>query len=137
MLLQKIKDNLKRAMLNKNDDVKSALRMVLGEVPRLNKKLGEEVTDQEIEGIIHKLVKSEKMVLAASGVDEDSSTYIGILESYLPRMMSEDEIKKWITSNVDMDRYNPRILAMKDIMKTLKGKAEGGLVKKILTMNNI
>lgn len=137
MLLEKIKADLKNAMLKKNEDIKNALRMVLGEVPRLNKKANESVSDKEIQGIISKLVKSEKMVLAASGIDEDTSAYISILETYLPKMMSEEEITQWIVQNLDMTRYNPKILAMKVIMKELKGKADGNLVKNILTSDKV
>jgi uncharacterized protein YqeY len=72
-LLSKVKADLKTALLKKDDAVKSALRMIMGEFPRLTVpitlesgkkttrvKSPEEITDEDIQGIIRALVKSEK-----------------------------------------------------------------------------
>lgn len=131
-LEEKVKNDLKQAMLNKDEVKKSTLRMVLGEIPRLNKKINERPTDTEIESIIKKLIKSEMIVLKASAGDDSKSEYIRILNSYLPKMMSEKEIKKWILDNIDLNDYNPKIKAMSTIMKALNGKADGNVVRKIL-----
>jgi len=133
MLLEKIKSDLKQAMKEKDYVKKDTLRMVLGEIPRLNKKAGETVLNSEVEAIIIKLIKSERIVLEASGVDPDESQYINILASYLPKMMSEEEIIEWMNININVQDFNPRMKAMGIIMGKLKGKADGNLVKKILT----
>jgi uncharacterized protein YqeY len=133
MLLEKIKSDLKQAMLAKNEPVMSTLRMIIGEVPRLNKKAGEEATDLEIETIIRKLIKSELLVLEHSGVDPDESIYIKTLNSYIPKLMSKAQIQTWIMDNLDMSEFNPKMKAMGSIMKNLKGKADGNLVKQVLT----
>jgi len=132
MLIDKIKADLKEAMMQKLDFKKNTLRMVLGEVPRLNKKAGEQPTDQEIEGIIRKLIKSETTTLEAIGSDPKNSVYILLLKEYLPVEMTKDEINKWILDNIDLSVYNPKIKAMKEILKTLKGKVNSNLVKEIL-----
>jgi len=133
MLLEKIKSDLKKAMLAKDEPVMSTLRMVIGEVPRLNKKAGEEVTDLEVETIIRKLIKSELLVLEHSGVDPDESIYINVLNSYIPKLMSKAQIQTWIMDNIDISQFNPKMKAMGSIMKELKGKADGNLVKEVLT----
>lgn len=132
MLLQKIKDDMKRAIKEQDYDLKYTTRMIIGEVPRLNKKAGIEPTDQEIEDIIKKLIKSEIIVLEYSGQDESLSLYLNILKSYLPQMLTENEIRGWIAMHVTLSDYNPKIKAMGYIMKELKGKADGNIVKKIL-----
>jgi uncharacterized protein len=131
-LLATVKSDLKAAMKAKDEVKKNTLRMIIGEVPRLNKKAGEEPTDNEIQAIIEKLIKSELMVLEASGVDEDTSDYVNILKGYLPTKMTAEEISTWIDENVNLDEFNPKAKAMGFIMKSLKGKADGNLVRGIL-----
>lgn len=128
-----LKAELKSAMKAKDAEKCNAIRMVLGEIPRLNKKKGERVTEGEINKIIAKLVKSEKDTLSKAGIDESKSEYLTVLTSYLPKMMTKEEITAWILDNLDMNDYNVPIQAMKDVMKSLKGKADGNLVKEVLT----
>jgi uncharacterized protein YqeY len=134
MILDKIKSDLKQAMIDRDEKRKSTLRMVIGEVPRLNKKANEKATDDEILNIIKKLIKSETIVLEASGIPIGESEYINILDSYLPKMMSQEEIIEWIGNNINLDEFNPKIKAMGSIMKELKGKADGNTVRKILEL---
>lgn len=132
MLIEKIKKDLTEAMKNGNDVQKMALRMIMGEIPRLNLKAGQVANDEQILSIIKKLIKSEKMTLSYSGQDEALSEYINILEGYLPQMMTQDEIIAWIKENIDMENFNPPVKAMGMIMKELKGKADGQLVRDLL-----
>ena len=132
MLLQKIKDDLKHAMKAKNEAAKDAIRMVLGEVPRLNKKRGEKPTDKEIENIITKLIKSETTVAELIDKDISQSVYIQTLKKYLPQKMDKSAIKKFILDNIDINSYNPKIKAMKDIMKVIGKNADGKLVREVL-----
>lgn len=132
MLLDKIEADLKKAMLAKDEDTKSALRMVKGEVPRLNLKAGEKPTDEDIQKIITKLIKSETLVLEYSGQDKDTSAYVNILSQYLPQMMNKAQVQSWIVDNIDLSQFSSKIKAMGAIMKHLKGKADGNLVKNVL-----
>lgn len=132
MLEERIRTDLKEAMLARDMDKCNTLKMVLGEIPRLNKKADKAVTDTEMINIIRKLVKSELLVLEYSGVDAGSSTYIRTLEKYLPKMMEEREIKQWVLDNVDLSAYNKCEQAMGKVMKALKGKADGNLVRRVL-----
>lgn len=127
-----LKLELKRAIKLKNAERSNAIRMILAEVPRLNKKKDEKVTEEDINRIVNKLIKSELTVLEYSGVDESKSEYLSILKSFVPAMMAEKEIKDWVLDNVDLSAYNNKMQAMGTIMKELKGKANGNLVKKVL-----
>jgi hypothetical protein len=130
MLLDKIKSDLKQSMKDKNEERKDALRMVIGEVPRLNKKVGEEVTDDDVLKIIKKLIKAENIILQYRTVD--TSPMIDILSEYLPKMMSEEEIREWIMNNIDL-LPDKKMKAMGEIMKSLKGRADGFLVREVLS----
>lgn len=133
MLLQKLKKAKLKAVKAKDTDKRDAINMILGEVPRLNKPKNEKVTDQELIVIINKLVKSELITLKHAEINPDKSDYLKTLKSYLPKMMTEEEISIWVLDNITLSDYNIPIQAMKDVMKELKGKADGSLVKKVLT----
>ncbi len=131
MLYDKLKQDLKESMKNKEMEKVNALRVIMGEFPRLNKPAGELPTDDEILKILKSLKKNEELVLEKS--NKTDSVYLDVIESYLPKMMSKDEIKDFIlTSGIDTDGKNAGQLTGM-VMKELKGKAEGGLVKEVLS----
>lgn len=123
---------LKNAIRAKDAEKKDAIRMILGEIPRLNKKKDEVVTEEEVNKIIRGLIKSEIIRLDAANFAHEKSMYLQHLKSFLPEMMTEKEIKAWILDNIDFSAYNNRIKAMGPIMAALNGKADGNLVRNIL-----
>ncbi|MBU0481734.1 MAG: GatB/YqeY domain-containing protein [Proteobacteria bacterium] len=126
-LQEKIRSDLKEAMKSKDEARTSALRVLIGEFGRQASK---ELSDQQIQGIIRKLVKSELEILEKSG--GDSSDYLVILEGYLPKQPTEAEIRAWISSNIKMDEFRNKMQAMKPIMEHFAGAADGNMVKKVL-----
>jgi len=142
-LIKKLKDDLKRAMLGKNNPVRDTIRIIMGEYPSLTVpielksgkkttrvKKPEEITNHDLLGIIRKLVKSEKTVLEIK--KKDSSDYLTILESYLPKMATKEEITAWITENIDFSEFKNTMQAMGTIMKHFGKLADGNLVKQLL-----
>jgi len=142
-MLKKLKEDLKKAMLGNNNQVRDTIRIIMGEYPSLTVpitlesgkkttrvKKPEEITDDDLLGIIRKLVKSEKTVLGIK--NEDSSDYLEILESYLPKMVTKEEITAWITENIDFSEFKNSMQAMGTIMKHFGKLADGNLVKQLL-----
>ena len=127
-LQNKIKDDLKTAMKDRDADKKDTLRVIMGEMARLDKK---EFSDDEIIKILKKLVKSEKEMLEKSGQGE-TSPFIAIIEEYLPKMAGEAEIREWIAANVDFSAFKNKMQAMGSIMAHFGASADGNLVKKVL-----
>ncbi len=129
MNLQKqIKKDLSAAIKAKDVQRKDTLRVILGEFARLEKK---EVSDDEVVKILKKLLKSEKEVLEQKGQGTESA-FIGIVETYLPKMASEGEIHEWIKHNIDFALFKNKMQAMGSIMKHFGATADGNSVKKIL-----
>lgn len=126
-LQEQISAELKMAMKSRDRVKTDAVRVLIGEFQRQPEK---ELTDQQVAGIIRKLIKSEKELLAASG-SEDSG-FIEVLEGYLPQQAGEEEIRKWIAENIDFSDFNNTMQAMKPIMAHFAGNADGNTVKKIL-----
>lgn len=126
-LQNSIHDDLKKAMKAKDEARVSALRVLLGEFQRQGKK---ELDDAEAVAIIRKLSKAERETLERTG--QATSAYLEIIESYQPRQASEEEIRAWITGNIDFSQLKSRMQAMRPIMAHFGSTAEGDTVKKIL-----
>ena len=142
-LLEKLKADLKQSMLQKNVAARSAIRQIMAEFPKLTVpitlesgkestrlKSGDEITDDDIIGIILGLAKSERLVLEAK--DEDSSEYLEILKQYLPRMADREKVIAWIKENIDFSEYKNKMQAMGTIMKHFGKQADGRMVNQIL-----
>jgi len=142
-LLDKVKQDLKMAMLNKDPEGRNAMRLIMAEFPKLTvpltlqsgkkssrlKRPGE-ITNDDIIGIINGLVKSEQTVLEAK--NEATSEYLEILQAYLPRKVSREEIVAWIKEHIDISQYKNKMQAMGTIMKHFGKSADGKLVNQIL-----
>ena len=132
MLYDELKQDLKESMKIKNMERVNAIRVIMGEFPRLNKLAGELPTDDEVLKILKGLKKNEELVLEKS--HKTDSVYLDVIESYLPKMMSKEEIKAFIlSSGINTDNGGNIGQLTGQVMKDLKGKAEGSLVKEVLT----
>ena len=125
---EQIKQDLTAAMKAKDEEKKNALRIIMGEFSRGEKKT---LSDDEAVKLIKKLVKSERETLEQSGMTA-ANRYIEILESYLPQMADDDEIVRWITENINFADYKNKMQAMRDIMAHFGSGADGNQVKVIL-----
>ncbi len=127
-LQEQIKKDLMQAMKAKDDEKKNTLRIVMGEFARAETKA---LADDDVVKVLKKLAKSERETMERSG-QTGNSPYIEILESYLPKMASDDELRQWIADNVDFSKYKNKMQAMKDIMGHFGSAADGSSVKDIL-----
>jgi uncharacterized protein YqeY len=142
-LHEKIKRDLKNALLQRNNEVRDTLRVIMGEYPKLTVpmklesgkksfrlKKPEEITDDDLLGVIRGLVKAEKTVLELQ--KKESSPYLQVLESYLPKAVSRDEVMAWINENIDFSQYKSPMQAMGPIMVHFGKRADGNMVKGLL-----
>lgn len=127
-LQDKLKNDLKSAMKARDEAKKDAIRVVMGEMARSDKK---QLPDDEVIRILRKLINSEKELLEKSAKGM-TSPFIGIIEAYLPKMATEDEIRQWISANIDFSAYKNKMQAMGAIMAHFGASADGNRVKQIL-----
>jgi uncharacterized protein YqeY len=127
-LQSQMKKDLSAAIKAKDEKKKDALRVILGEFGRLDKK---ELSDDEVVKILKKLMKTEKEVLEQKGETADSE-FIKVIENYLPKMATEAEITAWIHQNIDFSQFKNKMQAMGIIMKHFGAAADGNFVKKII-----
>ena len=136
-----ILEDLKTAMKNQDKERLSVIRMVKGSIQmsELNKK--HELSDEEVIDVITKEIKSRKDSINEfkKGGREDlikkTESEIEILSEYLPKQLTEDELNQ-IIEEVFNEVKPESSKDMGKIMKTLtpkvKGKADMGLVSKIV-----
>lgn len=142
-LVEKIKADLKTALLRHDDGVKDTMRQIMSEFPKLTVpivlesgkkstrlKKGEEISNDDVISIIMGLVKSEKVVLEYK--KESSSPYLETLQLYLPQMADRETVVAWIAANVDFSQYKSPMQAMAVVMKHFGKAVDGNLVKEIL-----
>lgn len=142
-LHDKIRQDMKTAMVNKDLLVRDTMRLIIGEFPSLTVNLTlesgkkttrikkpEEMTNDDIQNIIRKFVKSEKTMLEIK--KKETSEYLELMNSYLPQMATADEIKEWIKNHVDLTQFNNPMQAMGNVMKHFGKQADGNQVKAIL-----
>jgi len=142
-LQMKLKEDLKQAMRAKDEAGRNTIRQVMSEFFKLTvpvtleggkkstrPKSAEEITNDDIIGIIHGLIKSEHILLEAK--QEATSDYLRILEAYLPRQVAREEIVDWVRGNIDFSQFKNKMQAMGVIMKHFGKTADGKLVNDIL-----
>ena len=142
-LYDKIRQDMKRAMINKETAVRDTMRLIMGSFPNLTVsmtlesgkkttrvKKPEEITNDEIVDIIRKFAKSEKTVLEIK--KEATSDYLELLNTYLPQMAAPAEVKQWIQDNVDLSEFKSPMQAMGSVMKHFGKQADGNQVKAVL-----
>jgi len=113
-MLQTIKNDIKEAMREKNNELKSILRMVMAKANDTAKADGNrETTDADVMSAIQKQIKQNKDVITlAKENDRDSDKderEVEILMNYLPQQMSEEDIQtlvEGIVSELPEDKRN-------------------------------
>lgn len=107
MLIQKIKDQLLDARKSRNELVKNVLSVVLGDIQSQESRPGQkELTDQQIEKIIQKLIKANMETMEASiklGSDcEKLNSENKILKDLLPRACTREEIVAFLNDHKEI-----------------------------------
>jgi uncharacterized protein YqeY len=128
-LQEQIKKDLAAAMKARDEEKKDTLRVIMGEFGRQAEK---EISDADVIKIVKKLVKSEKEVMERTGTDEPTP-FIRVAENYLPQMATEEDIRSWISANINFDDFKNKMMAMKPIMQHFGANADGNIVKKVLS----
>ena len=141
-LLEKIEVDLKNAM-KAGDTVRAGtLKMLKSDIAYEKGKTGKELTDELIIDIVSRSAKRRRDSIKEFQkgnrqdlVDKETKE-LAIVEEYLPKQMSEEEIDKHISEKLaSLGAVTQKDIGrvMGEIMKELKGKADGGVVKTILS----
>lgn len=124
---ESLREELKVAMKARDTERTGAIRILMGEFARQPEKV---LNDEQVIAIVKKLIKSERELLAAQ--KQEGSPFLTIMEEYLPKQASEEEIFTWVEKNIDFTAYGSKMQAMKPIMQHFGNTVNGNVVKKVL-----
>lgn len=136
---ERLTNDLKAAMKEQNKELLSVLRMVKGAIQMEEIKVKHELSDDEVIAIIGKQIKTRKESIiefekgGRNDLIEKTNEEINMLNVYMPKQLSEEEIKAEIDKV--FEELKPASNEMGKIMQALsnlKGKADMGLVSKLV-----
>lgn len=136
----RLNDDLKSAMKSKDALRLSVIRLVKKYIQELETSVGHngEATDVEIMKIINKLVKQGKDSAEQYKSADRTELYneemlqVAVLEEYLPKQMSEDEISVEIDKVMAETGSTNMGVLMKELNSRLAGRADGKTISRIL-----
>ena len=145
MLKEKLLEDLKSAMKEKNTNKKNAVQMIRTAILQIEKDKGIEVSDEQIIDIIAKEVKKRKDSLVdfekANRQDliDQINEEICVLEEYLPKQLTDEELEEIVSkivTEVGAESIKDMGKVMKEAKSEIGAKADGKrineMVKKIL-----
>ncbi|MFH0779473.1 MAG: GatB/YqeY domain-containing protein [Parcubacteria group bacterium] len=140
-IIETIDNNFKDAMRAKDEFTVGVLRMLKASFKNKAIDLRKELTEEDAMAMIRSEIKKRQdaALIYEQGnridLKDKELSEIKLLEKYLPTQMSEEEVKLKIAAiiaNLPEEDKNDFGKAMRAVMAELKGKADGGLVRKAL-----
>ncbi len=140
MIKDKILEDLKQAMLAKQQTEVDTLRMLKARIMNEEIAKGKQFSDEEIVSIVGSEVKRRRDSVEAytqggrPELAEKEQAEITVLQKYMPEQLSEDEVKSIIEEALSGQVFAAADFgkAMGLVMPKLKGKADGAVISKIL-----
>ena len=141
MLKEKLMEDLKTYMREKNVNKKNAVQMVRTAVLQIEKDKQVEVTDEQILEIISKEVKKRKDSLAdfeKAGREDliaQTEEEISVLEEYLPKQLTDDELEskiKEIIEKVGATTIKDMGAVMKEAKAEIGAAADGKRINEVV-----
>jgi hypothetical protein len=138
-LKDRLMEDMKKAMKEKNKEKLSVIRMTRSEIKNKEIAEGKELDDKEVTAVIAKQVKQIKDSMSdfkkSGKEDVINKLYreIDILEEYLPEQMTEEEIEELVDKVIEetgAENMGDMGKVMGAIIPRTKGKADGSLVSK-------
>ena len=143
-LKQKLQEDLKSSMKNKDAIKKSVITLIRSSIKQYEVDNRVELQDDEIVDLIAKQLKQtrdSREEFAKAGRDDlvsKAEAEIEVLKEYLPQQLSEEELNEIVISTIsevgatsmkDMKKI------MTSIMPKVKGRADGKLINELVKKN--
>ena len=143
-LKQKLQEDLKSSMKNKDTNKKSVITLIRASIKQYEVDNRVELGDEEITDLIAKQLKQtrdSRDEFAKAGREdlvEKADAEIEVLKEYLPQQLSEEELNEIVISTISevgatsmKDMKN----IMSSIMPKVKGRADGKLINELVKKN--
>ena len=140
MLKERLLNDMKEAMKNKDTIRKNTIQLVRAAILNKEKDEQKELTDTEIEQIISKEIKKRNDIIGML-LEHDKETEIGdiqkeqdVLAEYLPKPLTPEELDKVVTKILAEGSFGPKQMgaAIKAIKEEVGTRAEGKMISELV-----
>jgi len=140
-MLQQIENDLKEALKNQDKIKSGVLRLLIAKCKNKSIATGKPLEDSEVLKVLQTAAKQHKESIKLykqgnrSDLVDQETAELGVVEGYLPSMMTEDEIKAIVLSVIDKTGASSIAdfgKVMPEVMKQGSGKIDGGVAQNIL-----
>lgn len=139
--LEKIENDLKEAMKNRDKDRTSTLRMVKAGLHNRKIEKRAELTEEEAVAVLVSMVKQRRESIeqfeagGRTDLADRERGELAIIQTYLPEQLGEEEVKKLVEEAVMISGASgPKEMGkvMAVLMPKVKGRADGKLVNELV-----
>ncbi|EKN64237.1 GatB/YqeY domain-containing protein [Schinkia azotoformans] len=140
-LLERLTDDMKQAMRDKDKEKLSVIRMVKAALQNEAIKLGHDLSDEEELTVLNRELKQRKDSLlefenaGRSDLADKLKAEIEILMIYMPEQLTEEEVEEIVKQTISEIKASTKAemgKVMGAIMPKVKGKADGTLVNRLV-----
>ena len=141
-MIEQVRAEMVTAMKNKDKERKDSLSMLLSALKNKAIDKREDLTEAEEFEVVNKEIKQTKETMETSPADrtdiiEQCRSRLAVYQEFAPAQMSEDEIKAVVQEvlsglGIENPTGKDKGKVMKELMPKVKGRADGGLVNKIV-----
>ena len=141
-MIDQVRAEMVTAMKNKDKERKDSLSMLLSALKNKAIDKREDLTEAEEFEVVNKEIKQTKETMETSPADrtdiiEQCRSRLAVYQEFAPAQMSEDEIKAVVQEvlsalGIENPTGKDKGKVMKELMPKVKGRADGGMVNKIV-----
>ena len=140
-MLKQIEKDMMQALKNKEKEKAGALRLLISKCKNKSIELGHELSEQEVIKVLQSAAKQHKesIKMYQEGNRKDlvdtEMKELQFVESYLPSMMNEDEVRSLISSVIEQvgaTQMSDFGKVMPQVMKKGAGKVDGNMAQSIV-----
>lgn len=141
-MADKVRSEMVAAMKNKEKDRKDALSMLLSALKNKAIDKREDLTEAEEFEVVKKEIKQTKETMELAPADREDikeacEKRLAVYQEFAPEEMSEEavlaEVKAVLAAlAIDAPSMKDKGKVMKELMPRVKGRADGGMVNKIV-----
>lgn len=140
MLKEKLLNDMKEAMKNKDTIRKNTIQLVRAAILNKEKEEQKELTDTEIEQIISKEIKKRNDTIGML-LEHNRETEIGdiqkeqdVLAEYLPKPLTPEELDRVVTKILAEGTFGPKQMGavIKAIKEEVGTRAEGKMISELV-----
>ncbi|MFA6325014.1 MAG: GatB/YqeY domain-containing protein [Candidatus Paceibacterota bacterium] len=145
MLHEQIKNKIKESMMAKDtvslETYRGMSAAFTNELVSKNRKPTELLSDEEAISVITRMAKQRKDSIEQftkgnrDDLVKEESAQLAILETFLPKLMDKNEVQNIVKSKKEelgITDATKKGMLMSSVMKDLKGKADGNMVKEVV-----